>query len=68
MPVLDGVATTKIIRTEFPQVCVIGMSMGIFDKDVAAMLAAGAADCVDKGDWQAITAAIRRCTEEKLAA
>jgi DNA-binding NarL/FixJ family response regulator len=68
MPVLDGIATTRIIRAEFPQVRVVGLSIGPNDNDVTAMRQAGATDCVDKGDWHAIAAAIRRCMEERLAA
>ncbi len=64
MPVLDGIAATRIIRTRFPQVCIIGLSFGPEDKDAAAMRNAGAFDCVSKGDWPAITALIRRCIEE----
>jgi DNA-binding NarL/FixJ family response regulator len=37
MPVLDGIATTRIIRAEFPQVYVIGLSIGPDDKDSSAM-------------------------------
>jgi DNA-binding NarL/FixJ family response regulator len=53
MPVLDGIASTRRIRAEFPQVCVVGMSIGPDAKDTAGIQEAGAASCVDKGDPQA---------------
>ncbi len=50
MPVLDGIAATRIIHTRFPQVYIIGLSFGLEDKDAAAMRDAGAFECVSKGD------------------
>jgi DNA-binding NarL/FixJ family response regulator len=61
MPEKDGIATTRLVRTEFPQVCVIGLSVGPDPKDAAAIREAGAATCVDKGDPQAVITAIRQC-------
>ncbi len=60
MPVLDGIAATRKICAECPHVVVLGMSMGPEDQRGPEMLHAGAVECIDKGDWHAITAAIRR--------
>jgi DNA-binding NarL/FixJ family response regulator len=61
MPELDGIATTRMVRTEFPQVCVIGISVGPDPKEATAIREAGAAACVDKSDSQAMITAIRQC-------
>jgi DNA-binding NarL/FixJ family response regulator len=68
MPVLDGIATSQIIRTEFPQVRVIGMSVGPDPDQTAAMQGAGATACIDKADLEAIVAAIRHCLNHRQAA
>jgi len=68
MPVLDGVATAQIIREEFPQVDVVGMSVGPEDADAIAMCRAGAVTCVPKGDLQRMLEAIRDCRGRRRAA
>jgi DNA-binding NarL/FixJ family response regulator len=59
MPFLDGITITRVIRTEFPQVCVVGMCVSPTAKEAAAMREAGAAACVDKNDPHAVIAAVR---------
>jgi DNA-binding NarL/FixJ family response regulator len=68
MPVLDGVATTQIIHSEFPQVCVVGMSVGPDDPEATAMCQAGAVTCVPRGDAPGMLAAIRQCRDRRPAA
>jgi DNA-binding NarL/FixJ family response regulator len=61
MPKMNGIVATRIIRNDFPEVQVIGLSMGDEVIDGRAMQVAGASDYLMKsGPADAILAAIRR--------
>ncbi len=65
MPIMNGIAATRIIGAEHEHVHVIGMSFGPADEDAPAMCQAGAALCIDKGDMRALLAAIHGWRDEQ---
>ncbi len=62
MPVMNGIQATRAIHAEFPQVCIIGLSM---HEDMRAeMRAAGAMDYVSKTSvTDQLISTIRACYE-----
>jgi DNA-binding NarL/FixJ family response regulator len=48
MPTLDGIAATRLIKTQYPDVAVVGLSVNAPSYQVDAMLKAGAFDVVTK--------------------
>ena len=68
MPGLDGVATAQIIHSEFPEISIVGMSVGPDDPEATAMCKAGAVAFVAKGDIPGLLAAIRQHRERRAAA
>jgi DNA-binding NarL/FixJ family response regulator len=48
MPTLDGIAATRLIKTQYPHVAVVGLSVNAPSYHVDAMLKAGAFDVVTK--------------------
>lgn len=48
MPSLDGIGATRLIRTQYPHIAVLGLSVNAQSYQVDAMLKAGAAEVVTK--------------------
>lgn len=48
IPALDGIAATRMIKANHPHVAVIGLSVGVEEYSVYAMIKAGASEVVDK--------------------
>jgi DNA-binding NarL/FixJ family response regulator len=48
IPALDGIAATRVIKANHPQIAVIGLSVGVEEYSVYAMIKAGASEVVDK--------------------
>jgi DNA-binding NarL/FixJ family response regulator len=48
MPTLDGIAATRLIKTQYPHVAVVGLSVNAPSYHVDAMLKAGAFEVVTK--------------------
>jgi len=48
MPNLDGIAATRLIRTQYPQISVVGLSVNAPSYHVDAMLKAGAFEVLTK--------------------
>jgi DNA-binding NarL/FixJ family response regulator len=48
MPNLDGIGATRLIKTQYPQIAVVGLSVNAPSYQVDAMLKAGAFDVVTK--------------------
>ena len=48
IPTLDGIAATRVIKAKYPHVAVIGLSVGVEEYAVYAMMKAGASHVVDK--------------------
>ena len=64
LPGMNGIEVTRLIRTEFPRVQVIGLSMFEEVEHIAAMGEAGAATYIAKsGPPEALLAAIRACAK-----
>ena len=62
MPDMDGVQATRAIHAEWPQVCIIGLSIHEEDAQAAAMLAAGAMGYVSKtAPQEQLLAVMRAC-------
>lgn len=62
MPRMDGIEATRIIHREFPEVCIIGLSMFQESERAAVMREAGAMNYLSKsGPSEAVIAAIRTC-------
>jgi PAS domain S-box-containing protein len=61
MPVLNGVEAARIIRNEYPDICVIGLSMFEETERAQAMRDAGASDYLTKsGPIEELVSAIRK--------
>ena len=50
MPVMDGIEATRLIKSEFPDTIVVGLSSNNDQSVREKMLAAGASDLFDKAD------------------
>ena len=62
MPEMDGIAATRILHAEIPDLCVIGLSMFDHDKEAEAMGDAGAMDYVSKSiTTDQLLAVLRGC-------
>lgn len=48
MPSLDGIGATRLIKTQYPQIAVLGLSVNAPSYHVDAMLKAGAFDVITK--------------------
>lgn len=69
MPGTDGIQATRIICSEMPGVCVVGLSMFHEGEYFAAMLNAGAVDCLAKsGPPESVIDAIRAWAGAKAGA
>ncbi|RJQ57517.1 MAG: DNA-binding response regulator [Desulfobacteraceae bacterium] len=62
MPKMNGLEATRIIHSELPQICIIGLSMYQESEIEAAMLKAGAADYFTKsGDIDHLMSILNGC-------
>ena len=48
MPKMDGIAATRLIKTQYPQVAVVGLIHDLNDCTVNSLKTAGASEVVDK--------------------
>jgi two-component system, NarL family, response regulator LiaR len=48
MPKMDGIAATRLIKTQYPQIAVVGLTRGLKDYTSYSMKKAGAFEVVDK--------------------
>lgn len=48
MPKMDGIAATRLIKTQYPQIAVIGLTRDLKDYTEYSMKKAGASEVVDK--------------------
>jgi two-component system, NarL family, response regulator LiaR len=48
MPKMDGIAATRLIKTQYPQIAVVGLTRELKDYTVYSMKKAGAFEVVDK--------------------
>jgi PAS domain S-box-containing protein len=65
MPGMGGVEAARVIHAEFPDVCIIGLSMFEEAKQAAAMRAAGAASYLSKSaSFDSLLDAIRSCAKK----
>jgi NarL family two-component system response regulator LiaR len=48
MPKMDGIAATRLIKTHYPQIAVVGLTSELKDYTSYAMKKAGASEVVDK--------------------
>ena len=61
IPALDGITATRVIKANHPHVAVIGLSVGLEEYAVYAMIKAGASQVVDKEDiFEHLPIAIRK--------
>ena len=64
LPGLDGVQVTSAVRTSCPEVAVVCLTASVNEREVEALYAAGAVDCVMKdGSLEQIVDAIQRAAE-----
>jgi len=61
LPVLESVVAARILRRQFPMVCVVAMSLAPTANWAPALREAGATLCIDKGDPSVMMAALRTC-------
>jgi DNA-binding NarL/FixJ family response regulator len=48
MPKMDGIAATRLMKTRYPQIAVVGLTRDLKDYTVYSMKKAGASEVVDK--------------------
>ena len=48
MPKMDGIATTRLVRTQYPQIAIVGLTRDLKDYTSYSMKKAGAFEVVDK--------------------
>ena len=48
MPKMDGIAATRLIKTQYPQIAVVGLTRDLKDYTLYSMKKAGAFEVVDK--------------------
>ena len=66
LPGMNGIEATRIIHTELPEVCVIGLSMFEEAEQADAMRAAGVVNYLSKaGPSDAVITAIRSCVKRE---
>ena len=67
LPGMDGVETTVALRRECPEVAVLCLTASASPRELDALRAAGAVDCLRKDqELDEIVAAIRRAGESRL--
>ena len=68
LPGMDGVETTLALVNEYPEVAVVCLTASASPRELDALLAAGAIDCLRKDEeLDVIVSAIRRAGEAKVA-
>ena len=68
LPGMDGVETTLALVNEYPEVAVVCLTASASPRELDALLAAGAIDCLRKDEeLDVIVGAIRRAGEAKVA-
>ena len=50
MPKMDGIAATRLIKTQYPQIAVVGLTRDLKDYTTYSMKKAGAFEVVDKNN------------------
>ncbi|HET8670901.1 MAG TPA: response regulator transcription factor [Candidatus Saccharimonadales bacterium] len=50
MPKMDGIAATRLIKTRYPQIAVVGLTRELKDYTLYSMVKAGASEVVDKAN------------------
>jgi DNA-binding NarL/FixJ family response regulator len=66
LPGMDGVESTLALRREFPDVAVVCLTASASPRELDALLAAGAVDCLRKDqELDEIVAAIRKAGERR---
>ena len=48
MPKMDGIAATRLIKTQYPQIAIVGLTRELKDYTAYSMKKAGASEVVDK--------------------
>lgn len=48
MPKMDGITATRLVKTQFPQIAVLGLSVNVQSYHLDAMIKAGACDVITK--------------------
>ena len=51
MPKMDGIAATRLVRTQYPQIAVVGLTRELKDYTSYSMKKAGAFEVVDKREY-----------------
>jgi DNA-binding NarL/FixJ family response regulator len=68
LPGMDGVETTLALTAECPDVAVVCLTASASPKELDALMAAGAVDCLRKDEeLEKIVATIRRAGEARLS-
>jgi DNA-binding NarL/FixJ family response regulator len=68
LPGMDGVETTLALVHEYPEVAVVCLTASASPRELDALMAAGAIDCLRKDEeLDVIVSAIRRAGEAKVA-
>ena len=50
MPKMDGIAATRLIKAQYPQIAVVGLTRDLKDYTLYSMKKAGASEVVDKNN------------------
>lgn len=50
MPKMDGIAATRVIKTRYPKIAVVGLTRELKDYTLYSMVKAGASEVVDKAN------------------
>ena len=67
LPGMDGVETTLALVDEYPEVAVVCLTASASPRELDALMAAGAIDCLRKDEeLDVIVGAIRRAGEERV--
>jgi two-component system, NarL family, response regulator LiaR len=72
MPKMDGIAATRLIKTQYPRIAVVGLTREPKDYTLDSMLKAGASEVVDKANavvelYHAIRRAVAGIDDQKSA-
>ena len=61
---MDGITTTRLIKLQFPEIAVVGLSVERKEYQLYAMQKVGASDIIAKDDVAALYSAIQRAIAE----
>jgi DNA-binding NarL/FixJ family response regulator len=68
LPGMDGVETTLALAAEYPEIAVVCLTASASPRELDALLAAGAVDCLRKDEeLDVIVGAIRKAGEKRVA-